>query len=291
MVHGKHGHICELSTLWPVIRKRSDFPRGNTLELLLHSDGGEPDVAYRLMKFFRRRYGKVNALVPLKAKSAATLMCMGADRIYMGEFSELGPVDIQISDPLQRGAEYFSPLDEFKSMEFMRDYAVEILDFFTGLFLQRSGMSVKDAMHETIPCITGLMQPLYVQVDPLEMGEHRRSMAIGEEYATRLLALTRNPHAAKIVEQLVWKYPSHSFAIDYEEAKGLKLPVEPMNRAEENILLDLLLELQTYDFSFCGFVPKPKRIARKTAVVQRATRRKRPAKAVPSKPQVSAAVA
>jgi hypothetical protein len=111
------------------------------------------------MKFFRRRYDRVNAIVPLKAKSAATLMCLGADRIAMGEFAHLGPVDIQIVDPIERGAESFSPLDEFKSMEFMRDYAVEILDFFTGLFLERSGMSVKEAMHETIPCVTGLMQP------------------------------------------------------------------------------------------------------------------------------------
>lgn len=78
-------------------------------------------------------------------------MCLGADRIELGELAELGPVDIQMRDPLLRGAEYFSPLDEFKSMEFMRDYAVGILDFFTGLFLERSGMSVKDAMHETIP--------------------------------------------------------------------------------------------------------------------------------------------
>jgi len=208
------------------------------------------------MKFFRRRFDKVNAIVPLRAKSAATLMCLGADRIYMGEFAELGPVDIQLFDPLERGAETFSPLDEFKSMEFMRDYAIEILDFFSGLFLERSGMSVKEAMHAAIPCITGLMQPLYSQIDPLEMGEHRRSLAIGEEYATRLLRLTKNPNADKIVEQLVWKYPSHTFAIDYDEAKELKLPVERLDSGVEGILLDVLTELQSYEITLHGFIGK-----------------------------------
>jgi hypothetical protein len=292
MVHGRRGHICEPSTLWPVIKQRKDFTRGKTktLDVLLHSLGGDPDTAYRLMKFFRGRYTTVNALVPLKAKSAATLMCMGADRIYMGEFAELGPVDIQLSDPIQRGAEFFSPLDEFKSMEFMRDYAVEILDFFTGLFLERSGMSIRDAMHETIPCITGLMTPLLSQIDPLEMGEHRRSLAIGEEYASRLLALTKNPNADKIVEKLVWEYPSHDFAVDYDEAKELKLPVQHMDAGQENALLDILLELQGYEISFCGFIPRTKGAVRRAAP-QQATRRRQPSKGVSGKQPALAAVA
>jgi ClpP class serine protease len=41
-------------------------------------------------------------------------MSLGADAIFMGEFAELGPVDVQIQDPVERGAEPLSPLDEFK---------------------------------------------------------------------------------------------------------------------------------------------------------------------------------
>lgn len=210
MIHGRGGHICDVHTIDEVIRHRREFRKGKILDILIPSPGGSPDAAYRLIKFLRRRYEKVNAIVPLKAKSAATLMCLGADRISMGEFAQLGPVDIQIVDPLERGAESFSPLDEFKSMEFMRDYAVEILDFFTGLFLERSGNERErgDARNHTVH--HWVDQPLYSQIDPLEMGEHRRSLAIGEEYATRLLNLTRNPNVDKIVEKLVWQYPSHN---------------------------------------------------------------------------------
>jgi hypothetical protein len=284
LIHGGAGHICEPSTLWPIIRTRKQFRKGQLLEILIHSGGGEADAAYRLIRFLRRRYAHVNALVPIAAKSAATLICLGTDRIFMGEFAHLGPVDIQIEDPLHRGMESFSPLDEFKSLEFLRDYAVELLDFFVGLFLQRSGMSVKEAMHETIPCITGILQPLYAQMDPLEMGEHRRSLAIAEEYATRLLNLVRNPNQERIVERLVWKYPSHTFCIDYDEAKEMRLPVARMEARDENALLDLLTDFRRYDLSFCGFAP-PLRTPRKQAV------RQVPAKAVPTRPKPASTAA
>jgi hypothetical protein len=257
LIHNGGGHICEPSTLWPIIRNRKQFKKGRAIDILIHSGGGEPDAAYRLVKFLRGRYDQINALVPLMAKSAATLICLGADRIFMGEFSQLGPVDIQIADPLHRGAEYFSPLDEFKSMEFLRDYGIELLDFFTALFIERSGMSVKEAMHETVPCITGILQPLYAQVDPLEMGEHRRSLAIGEEYANRLLKVSRTANSERIVQKLVWKYPSHTFSIDYDEAKELQLPVSRMDGKEEDLLLNVLMEFARYELSFCGFAPAP----------------------------------
>jgi len=37
-----------------------------------------------------------------------------------------------------------------------------------------------------------MMRPLFEQINPLETGEHKRAMAIGEEYAKRLLALTKS---------------------------------------------------------------------------------------------------
>jgi len=62
-----------------------------TLELLLHSPGGDADAAYTLMRYFRRRCKRLNVIVPLYAKSAATLMALGADAIYMGISQTLVP--------------------------------------------------------------------------------------------------------------------------------------------------------------------------------------------------------
>jgi len=37
--------------------------------------------------------------VPRYAKSAATLLALGADRILLGKFAEIGPLDAQFDDP------------------------------------------------------------------------------------------------------------------------------------------------------------------------------------------------
>lgn len=120
-------------------------------------------------------------------------------------------------------------------------------------------MSIKEALEETIPCVIGMMRPLYEAVDPMIMGEHRRSLAIGEEYANRLLALTKNPHRDQIIQKLVWKYRSHDFAIDIDEARALDLPVVELNKEQEDAFVDALLELVDHEISFCGFISRGER--------------------------------
>lgn len=184
-------------------------------------------------------------------------MCLGADAIYMAELADLGPIDVQLSDPLKKGAKQISPLDEFKSTEFLRDYAVEVLDFITSLVIRRSGMSVNEALQLAVPFTTGIMRPLYEQLDPLEIGEYKRALAIGEQYAHRLLTLTKNPKCDEIVNALIYKYPSHGFAIDAVEARALGLPVHPLNPAQEDILLEAMEVVLSNAESIYGFPKLP----------------------------------
>jgi len=166
-----------------------------------------------------------------------------------------------MNDPLKRGSKRISPLDEFKSAEFLRDYAVELLDFFTLMILRKSGMSVKEAIHESVPFTTGLMRPLYEQINVLDIGEHKRSLAIGEDYANRLLALTKNPRQKQIVEALVSKYPSHSFVIDVEEASSMGLPVFSLEHSQEQQFLEALTCITSNQESYYGFTQLPKKSA------------------------------
>ena len=246
-------HICT-HTLRSVLESHTSFTGLDTLELLIVSGGGHPDIAYKLVRFLQGRCKRLNAIVPLFAKSAATLMCLGAQEVFMGEQGELGPIDIQIPDPLERGDDPVSPLDEFKSMEFLEDHALEILDFFSSA-LEHRGMSVKEALEQTIPCVIGMMRPLYESIDPIVMGEHRRSLAIGEQYASRLLGSTGNEHTDSIVQRLVWGYPSHGFVIDRKEARALALPIADLPSAQDELLVNAILELIDNDLSYCGFVP------------------------------------
>lgn len=258
------GHICKETLPWKALVERENFKNIDTLEILLHSPGGSADAAYQVMRFFRRHCKKLNIIVPLEAKSAGTLMCLGADSIYMGEMSELGPIDIQIQDPVEKGSKSISPLDEFKSVEFLRDYAVEILDTFTLLILRRSGMSLKEALHESLHFTTEIMRPLYEQLDPLEIGEYKRALAIGEEYADRLLAITKNPHRKTIAQALLAKYPSHGFVIDRIEAKTLGLPVHALDSSQEESFLSAVTSILSTGESTYGFnkLPSPKGTAK-----------------------------
>ena len=68
----------------------------NSILLILHSDGGSPDVAEKLVDIIRENTRKFYVVIPERAKSAATLLSLGADKIFMLENAELGPIDPQI---------------------------------------------------------------------------------------------------------------------------------------------------------------------------------------------------
>lgn len=256
VIHTGAGHVCG-STVMSLFKNRDAIGRGKRIDLLVHSPGGHPELAYKAMKFFRRRFAEVNIIVPLQAKSAATLMCLGADHVYLGEFAELGPIDIQIDDNFKHGTKNFSPLDEFKSIEFMREQAIEWMDYYAVVMNGYYGISLKDGLKDSIPLVSGLMRPIFAQIDPIEMGEHRRALAISEHYAKRMVALVGNPNATSIVRSLVWDYPSHDFCIDVEEAKQLGLPVESLPTDQDKLLTTALLEVENDEtsYQYHGFAP------------------------------------
>ena len=65
------------------------------LHLLLSSPGGDGDTAVRLARAAQSRCRELTVIVPDAAKSAATLLAIGAHHILMGPSSDLGPIDPQ----------------------------------------------------------------------------------------------------------------------------------------------------------------------------------------------------
>jgi len=65
------------------------------MHLLLATPGGDGEVAVRLVRALQARCSKLTIVVPDMAKSAGTIMALGADCILMGPTSDLGPVDPQ----------------------------------------------------------------------------------------------------------------------------------------------------------------------------------------------------
>lgn len=76
----------------------SQLDLSNGFALLINSPGGDGLSAERIINICRS-YSDTNeywAIVAGKAKSAATMICMGSSKIMMAPVSELGPVDPQI---------------------------------------------------------------------------------------------------------------------------------------------------------------------------------------------------
>ncbi|MEK7091087.1 MAG: hypothetical protein AAB887_01090 [Patescibacteria group bacterium] len=66
------------------------------LDLMIHSPGGSGVTAEKIVEMCRKYTTKeFRVIVPNMAKSAATIIALGADKIVMGYCSELGPIDAQ----------------------------------------------------------------------------------------------------------------------------------------------------------------------------------------------------
>lgn len=66
------------------------------LNLIISGPGGDGTVAEKMIELCRAYCKQFRVIVPNRAKSAATIIALGADEIVMGYCSELGPIDAQV---------------------------------------------------------------------------------------------------------------------------------------------------------------------------------------------------
>ncbi len=98
-VAGVRAQVDRIDTLGFVDMLHNVAP-GEPVDLMLHTPGGDVDAAEKLISLVRNKVGEngqLRVIVPDFAKSAGTLMALGADKIVMSDSSELGPIDPQVS--------------------------------------------------------------------------------------------------------------------------------------------------------------------------------------------------
>lgn len=95
VAHLSHGALrsADIPILGDVLLGIGDV---ETLNVVLHSPGGDGTVVEKFVDLCRAQCKKFRVIIPNEAKSAATLISLGADEIVMGPPSELGPIDAQI---------------------------------------------------------------------------------------------------------------------------------------------------------------------------------------------------
>ena len=92
----------------------SSLNKAEELNVILHGPGGDGSVVEKMVEMCRdhlpRHSQKLRIIVPNIAKSAATVLALGADTIIMGYCSELGPIDPQVPVVNSGVTQYISAL-------------------------------------------------------------------------------------------------------------------------------------------------------------------------------------
>lgn len=84
----------DVTPLYECLRRIGTTER---LDLVLYTSGGYATVARRIALLLREHAERVTILVPYKARSAGTLLCLSADELVLGPLAELGPLDPHIA--------------------------------------------------------------------------------------------------------------------------------------------------------------------------------------------------
>jgi len=203
------------------------------LNVLLDSPGGSLDSAYTTALYLSKYAKTLKVYVPDRAKSASTLLAVGADEVYLSAFGELGPLDTQIPDP-RNPANTVSALDCYQSVDYVSAFGfktiTEVLPELVSATERR--ISVNELLDTASTFAIGAVTPALRSVTALDFGGWGRSLRIGEHYARKLLqAKTKDgdyARADRIAYHLVYGYTHHLFPIDRLEANRLGLSVAQM---------------------------------------------------------------
>lgn len=189
--------------------------------LILVTNGGLANAAYQIARLFQTQYEDFTIFCPSRCKSAGTLIALGANRLIMDAFSELGPLDVQLVKQNEIFARKSGLLSR-SSFDALSEAAFELYErLMVGITLKSGGnVSFKLASELSASMASTMMAPIYAQINPETVGSENRDLNIAFEYGSRLIVCSSNA-SVQSVFKLVYGYPSHDFIIDGDEARQL----------------------------------------------------------------------
>ncbi len=192
--------------------------------LMLTSPGGDPNAAEKLLFMCRKRFTDgFYVIVPNYAKSAATMIALGSDKILMGYLAELGPIDPQLQVSSIPGP------------------SLPARSFIDGLENIRAKIKDDgDPVNMYVPMLSKI-RPELIAICQSAI-EDSRSFAA--KWLKQYMLKDNHAQADKVAEWLSEgeKYKSHGKVIDFSEAKDvLKLNAEEIDKDSQ--LWDEIWEL------------------------------------------------
>lgn len=198
----------------------NDGTRSNAL-LILTTNGGLANSAYQIARLLQNSYETFTLWCPSRCKSAGTLVALGASKLIMDHFSELGPLDVQLVKQNEIFARKSGLLAK-SSFDAMADASFELYErLMIAISLEsRGNVTFKLASELSATMASTMMSPIYAQINPEIVGSENRDLDIAFQYGSRLAEIGGNASHEQVY-RLVHDYPSHDFVIDAREAEGL----------------------------------------------------------------------
>ncbi len=202
------------------------------LQLIIHSGGGDAYSAMKIIRILRSKFKTITGVLPSYAMSAATLILLGTNEIYMGEDSQLGPLD----KPLEHSSDgsNISALDIVNTINQLGMLVVTIAE---GMYVEmrdnlptRERIGKIEAIKLAMSSATELVKPMTAKIDPYELHRAFRQLNIGQKYAIDLLysGMFKGDidTSVNVALKLVHQFPDHGYAIFRDEAQRLPLIVK-----------------------------------------------------------------
>ena len=207
-----------LRVLYEYFRRRGPVDH---LDLVLSTAGGSVTTTRRIALLLREYATRLTILVPYRARSAGTLLCLAADDLVLGPMAELGPMDSNI------GATTATPADGpgMISAEDIRAFRRMAADWFG---VDREG--------DRLQVLALVAQRIF----PTSLSSFYRSDRLVRQIAEELLAhqLPEAPPETRrrIVDELVGGYHAHDYVLSWAEVIGLGLRARRASPQEEDLL-------------------------------------------------------
>jgi len=207
------------------------------ISLLLYTQGGNTLAAWSIINLIKQFCDDFEVIVPSKAHSSGTLMCLGANSIMMTKQATLGPIDPSVNTPLNPQVPGAGPQARIP-------VSVEAIKGF--LELAKNELSISDDAS-----LSNVLIKLADMVHPLVLGEVYRARTQIQMLAERLLAnqVTDPEKVRKIISFLCSDSGSHDYTINRREARnelGLNIikPDDALYELIRSIFIDIKNELQ-----------------------------------------------
>lgn len=194
------------------------------IDFLIISNGGDPITSLRIISILRERFEKISVLIPFVAYSAATILALGADEIVMHPFSNLGPVDPQLTASKGNGTGQSSSI-QFSS-EDIRNY----IDFV------KSDVGITDQAH-----LMAAFTSLTNEVGPLPIGSAKRGQQLSLTLSIKMLETHMHDKnkAGTIAKALNSSYYHHGYAVGRKEASEIGLCISTPCDELENLMWEV----------------------------------------------------